>query len=310
MSQLDELRAFLAVARAGSFAAAASQLEHSPSYASKLVSRLEARLEVRLFDRTTRTVTLTSTGERFFEDCSEALERLDAAQDAVRAEHREISGRLRVTLPTGLGHEWLTCTLAHFARDNPELHLEVVYLDRVVDLVSEGFDAAIRVGTMPDSSLIVRRVATTRLSLVASPALLERHGAPADPEALLELPCLVYAQEDRPAATWVLEREGEVRRLTLRGRMVVNSGRALVDAAACDLGIAFVPEIHSARLLATGELVRILPEWGSEVPIQVVHPSARLVPARVRAFVDYIGEHLREPGWLRRAPNEELTKAP
>ncbi|MEX1368863.1 MAG: LysR substrate-binding domain-containing protein [Nannocystaceae bacterium] len=298
MSRLDEMETFLAVARAGSFAAAATRLERSASSASKLVSRLEQRLNARLLDRTTRSVTLTAVGERFYDECSQALELLSDAENAVLAKHHTVSGRLRATVPTGLGHEWLTCVLAEFVQHYPQIQLEVVYLDRRVDLVAEGFDVAVRVGAMPDSSMIVRRIASTRVSLVASPRFLERHGPIAQPEQLTELPCLLYAQEDRGPGVWTLERDGETRRVAVRGPMVANSGRALVDAAACGLGLALVPELHSVRKLVAGELVRVLPAWGSDKPVQVVHPSARLVPLKVRAFVDHLVQQLRRPGWL------------
>lgn len=296
-SRLVEMEAFVAVARLGSFAAAAGTLGISASYASKLITRLERRLQARLLHRTTRALTLTAVGERFHDECARALELLAAAERSVASNQSVPHGRLRVSIPTGLGHEWLSATIARFMLANPQVSLDAVYLDRYVDLVGEGFDVALRVGALRDSSLIARRLASSRVSLVASPSFVARHGAIERLDALTELPCLVYAVH-RTDATWTLECEGEQRSVGVRGPMVANSGRALVDAAAHGLGIAFVPDFHSARRLAAGELVRVLPHWRGEVPIHALHPSARLVPLPVRAFVDHLVEELREPAWL------------
>ncbi|MFV8750539.1 LysR family transcriptional regulator [Nannocystaceae bacterium ST9] len=305
MSRLVEMEVFVAVVRAGSFAAAGSKLELSPSYASKLIARLEQRLNTRLLHRTTRSLALTGVGERFYADCLRALEQIEDAERTASATPGVARGRLRVTVPTGLGHEWLSCTLAQFVEANPEVQLDTVYVDRHVDLVAEGFDVAVRVGLMRDSSLIARRLATTRVALVASPgfvaAHVAAHGPIDEPEALAELACLVYAF-DRAPASWTLERGDERRSVSISGPMVANSGRALVDAATHGLGIAYVPDIHSARQLAAGELVRVLPDWSSELPIHAVYPSSRLLPAKVRLFIDHLVEHLREPGWRSLAP--------
>lgn len=302
VNRLAEIELFVTVARTGSFAAAASKLEISASYASKLVTRLEQRLSSRLFHRTTRSVTLTATGERFYEDCLRALELMDEAERAVVAKHDVASGRLRVTVPTGLGHEWLSCALAEFVEANPEVQLEAVYLDRHVDLVAEGFDVAVRVGVLRDSSLVARRLASVRMSLVASPSFLAKHPAITQLETLAELPCLVHSA-DRAAGVWSLECDGEHEQVAIAGPMVANSGRALVDAASQGLGITFVPDFHSARRLALGELVRVLPQWRGQLPIHAVYPSARLVPAKVRVFIDHLVEQMRRPGWLALVPD-------
>lgn len=295
-NRLVELEVFVAVGRLGSFAAAATTLGISASYASKLVTRLERRLQARLLHRTTRAVTPTAIGERFLDECSHALELLAQAEQAVIAKQSVPHGRLRVSVPTGLGHEWLSSAIAQFVLAHPQVQLEAAYLDRYVDLVAEGFDVAVRVGVLRDSSLIARRLASARMSLVASPAFLAARPPIEQLDALRELPCLVYTA-DRDM-TWTLECEGEQRSVALRGPMVANSGRALVDAAASGLGVAFVPDFHCARRLAAGELVRVLPHWQGELPIHAIYPSARLVPLKVRAFIDHLAAALRDPPWL------------
>lgn len=301
MSHVPETEIFVAVARSGSFAAAANRLGISASYASKMVTRLERRLGARLFHRTTRALTLTAIGERYYEECARAFEMIDAAESMVLAKQSIPHGRLRVSVPTGLGHEWISCALARYVVANPQVQLDAIYIDRFVDLVAEGFDVAVRVGALRDSSLVARRLATARVSLVASPQFVARHPAIEQPEALSELPCLVYAT-DRVAAVWELEGDAQQRSVSVSGPLVANSGRALTDAAAQGLGIAFVPDFHSARRLAARELVLVLPRWHGLVPIHAVYPSAELVPAKVRVLVDHLVEELRTPGWIERNP--------
>lgn len=297
MSRVLETEIFVAVAHSGSFAAAASKLDISASYASKLVTRLEKRLGARLFHRTTRALALTAIGERYYEDCAQAFALMEAAESMVMAKQSVPHGRLRVTVPTGLGHEWISSAIARYVQANPHVQLDAVYIDRYVDLVAEGYDLAVRVGTLRDSSLVARRLATARVSLVASPEFLRRHPKIEQPEALTELPCLVYAM-DRAAAVWQLECDGEQRSVAVSGPLVTNSGRALADAAAHGLGVAFVPDFHSARRLAAGELVRVLPRWRGAAPIHAVYPSAQLLPVKVRAFIDHLADELRQPAWV------------
>lgn len=297
-NRLVELEVFVAVGRHGSFAAAATTLGISASYASKLVTRLEKRLQARLLHRTTRAVTPTAIGERFLDECSHALELLARAEHDVIAKQSVPHGRLRVSVPTGLGHEWLSSAIAQFMLAHPQVQLDAAYLDRYVDLVAEGFDVAVRVGVLRDSSLIARRLTSARMSLVASPGFVAARPPIDRLEALRDLPCLVYAN-DRADMTWTLECEGERRSVALRGPMVANSGRAIVDAAASGLGVGFVPEFHCARRLAAGELVRVLPHWQGEVPIHAVYPSAQLVPLKVRAFIEHLAAALRVPPWLQ-----------
>jgi DNA-binding transcriptional LysR family regulator len=168
VSEVLETEIFVAVARSGSFAAAATKLDISASYASKLVTRLEQRLGARLFHRSTRALTLTAIGERYYEDCARAFELIENATSMVLAKQSVPHGRLRVSVPTGLGHEWISCVIARYVMANPQVQLDAVYIDRFVDLVAEGFDVAVRVGMLRDSSLVARRLASTRVSLVAN----------------------------------------------------------------------------------------------------------------------------------------------
>ena len=287
MSRLLETEALVAVVQEGSFAAAGERLGITSSYVSKLVTKLEERLSVQLLRRTTRRLTLTEPGSRFYETSAKGLELVDAAESAVTELQAEPRGHLRVTLPTSLGLGWLSDSLAQFCRDVPAVHLDVVYLDRFVDLVQEGFDVAVRVGRLPDSSLTTRRISTATKRLVASPEYLRAHGSPDEVKDLESHACLCYSYSRTPT-TWELSRDDEVRKAVVSGSMITNSGSALARAAAQGLGVAYLPDFHIDSLLQRGRLVHVLEGWGSTVPIQVLYPSTQHVPAKVRAFVDHL----------------------
>ena len=296
MSRLVETEAFVAVVQAGSFAAAAKRLGMSSSYASKLVTRLEERLGARLLNRSTRKLSLTEAGEGFYRDSAEALRLVDSAERSVSSHQTSLQGRLKITLPTSLGIEWLSCALSDFMRAHPGLLLDVIYLDRFVDLVAEGFDIAIRVGELSDSSLIRRGLGRVDHRLLASPGYLQRRGRPSVPADLSDHDCLVYSYHRAPT-TWVLERAEERRSVRVSGPFVANNGAALAQAAANGAGIVFVPEFVGTDYLADGRLVPILPEWGRPVPISALYVDAQFVPKKTRVFLDYLSAKLREPPW-------------
>lgn len=296
MSQLVETETFVAVVQEGSFAAAGERLGISSSYASKLVSRLEDRLGVRLLQRSTRKLTLTEAGERYHGTSAEGLELLSLAERDLLESQNKVRGRLRVSFPTNLGLTWLAAWLGDFACQNPKLELDVVYLDRPVDLVGEGFDLAVRAGVLPDSSLMARRLANAERMLVASPEYLARAGTPAKPEQLAEHTCVIYSGSPTPDR-WTMEAGERRRTVKVSGPMQANSGAALLQAVARGLGIAWLPNFHTAPELATGRVVRVLPEWGFRVPIHALYPSKRHLPTKVRLFIDSLAEYLEDPPW-------------
>lgn len=303
MSQLVETEAFVTVAQEGSFAAAGERLGISSSYASKLVSRLEDRLGVRLLHRTTRKLTLTEAGEVYHQISAEGLSLLAHAKDDVLALSAAPRGRLRITLPTNLGLVWLAGWLADFALANPELSLDVAYLDRSVDLVGEGFDVAVRAGLLADSSLIARRVAMACRVVVASPRYLDHAGTPSEPEQLSEHACLLYTNNTTPTR-WALSAGERRRTIEVGGPMRANSGAALLQAAERGLGLAYLPDFHVAESLTRGKIVRVLDEWSTPAPIHALFPSGRHLPTKVRAFVDGLAEHLAHPPWRAQARDE------
>ena len=231
MSRLVETEALVTVVQEGSFAAAGERLGISSSYASKLVTRLEERLGAQLLHRTTRRLSLTEQGQRFYEACATGLDLVNEAEAAVTELQVAPRGHLRITVPTSLGMSWISDPLARFVIDNPAVVMDVVYLDRFVDLVEEGFDLAVRIGHLPDSTLIVRRLTTFRRRVVASPEYVETNGPLESVDDLERHPCLRYSYARAPT-TWELEHGAQTRKVVVSGPLVANNGSALAHAAA------------------------------------------------------------------------------
>lgn len=292
---LDEYRAFARVVEEGTFTGAAKSLGSSKSFVSKQVSRLEDRLGVRLLNRTTRQVTLTDAGEQFYERVARILLEVDDAEAQVSAAQATPRGTLRVSLPMSFGLRYLSPLVAEFARQNPLVQLDLDYSDRKVDVVAEGFDVAIRIGNLADSSLIARRLAQTCGHAVASPDYLAQHGRPEHPSDLARHECLLYRNVSASFVhTWTFEAPGDERvSVRVQGRMLSNSGETCRDAAVAGLGVALLPDFLCREELASGELVTVLDAW--EMPIGSIwalFPHNRHVSASVRSFVDFIAEHL------------------
>jgi len=298
MNRLFEAEAFVLVIDEGSFTAAAKRLGVTKSYASKLVTRLEDRLGVRLLNRTTRKLALTEPGRAYYERCTAAMHALEEAESEVGELQTKPRGRLRITVPTAFGMTYLTKTLADFSARFEGLVLDVHFLDRHADLVGEHFDAAVRAGDLEDSSLIAHRIAKAEMVLCASPGYLAKRGAPKEPAELAAHACLIYTNHAAPTI-WTLERaRGEVS-VEVSGPLMTNHAGMLLEAACDGLGITFVPVFHSGPYLRDGRLVRVLSGWRrpKPVPIHVLYPTARHVPLKVRAFVDFMTEYFRAPPW-------------
>lgn len=285
----DELAALLAVAQEGSFVAAASALQKHSTVISKRISTLERRLGVRLLERTTRRVRLTEAGARLAERLRIATDAIFEAEQEAAAGGLELRGRLRLAFPAAMGRQWLAPALPHFARRYPGLEIEVDYAERYVDLVGEGFDAALRLGTLGDSRLVARKLGHHRIVLGASPDYLERHGTPGSPSDLADHNLLRYTG---PVST----PEWRMRRGNLRGTVLPagsyrsNDIYALLEAARQGVGIVGFGDWSMARDFAAGTLVHVLPEWQfeGEEGIYLVRPSGQFTPARTEVFIQWI----------------------
>lgn len=284
---LQQMAAFAETARHGSFAAAARELGSAPSTLAKAVARLEASLQVKLFHRTTRQVSLTPDGERLYGRCERLLADLEALQAEAAGTREEPAGLLRVDLPIVMGREFVLPVLARMAQRFPRLELDVRLQDAYADLVKEGIDVALRLGPLKDSTLVAQRVASQSMVLVASRAYLAQHGMPRRLEDLAAHEALVFRMptsgRDRP---WHFRQAGKDVELHPPTRIRVNDGEGLVAAVRLGLGLAQLPEYFVRRELASGDVVEVLKSLRPAVlPVLAVYPGARLVPARVRAFL-------------------------
>lgn len=293
MDKLAALDAFVQSAETGSFVAAGRKLGLSASAVGKAVVRLEQRLDVRLFHRNTRNMTLTEEGRLFLERCRRIFEEIEAAEAELARSNRTPRGRLRVSLP--LVGMLLTPVMADFMRTWPEVQLDLDFSDRLVDVVEEGFDAVIRTGQPSDSRLMSRNVGRFKLKIVASPDYLARCGVPKAPDDLAHHQCLHQRSPStgklRP---WPFARGERQGKIVLPERMSATAVDPLIALAVEGLGIACLPPFAIRDEIADGRLVSILDEWVTETDqFNVLWPASRQMTPKLRAFVDFMAEHLQ-----------------
>ena len=286
---LEEIDAFLRVVGAGSFTAAATITGVSKASVSRRVALLEQKLGVRLLERSTRTSRLTELGAAYYERASRAVAALDEAAEAVTRQQSEPKGHLRVTAPVDWGPTFGRM-LTTFTRRYPAVTVEVILMQRTVDLVSEGFDAAVRAGPLQDSSLIARRIGDTRVRMFASPEYLEEHGTPARPADLADHQCILFRGRGG-RARWTLTGPGGDHDVDVRGSLSSNDFVFVLDAAQAGAGIARIPRVTSLEAVRDGRLVRVLSEYeAGRYPVHVIYPSARFVSTKLRVFCDYAAQ--------------------
>lgn len=304
MNRLQQLSSFVAVVDAGSFVGAATATGLSKAALSRHVAELEQRLGVRLIHRTTRRLALSDDGVRLLHRARDLLAGLEDLESELSAAHSEATGVLRINAPLSFGVRVLSSLWGAFLARHPRLKLEVMLEDRVIDLVDEGCDAAIRIGRLPDSQLVARPLARTRIVLCATAAYLARHGTPVHPAELAGHRTLGYSYWSL-GDVWrfTAVADGTVTEVRTRPLLVSNNGDTCLAAALDHQGIALQPDFIVGADLARGALVEVLPQWrGFELPIHLVHPSRRHVPARTRLLVDYLQSVFAGvPPWLRDA---------
>jgi DNA-binding transcriptional LysR family regulator len=297
VDRLEQLSAFVEVARRQSFAQAARQLDRHVSAISRAVAALEGRLGVRLLQRTTRRVTLSDAGRDYFKRCETLLAELEGADAEVRERAASLRGTLRVSAATGAGQMLIAPLVPQFLAAHPLMTLDLQLSNRYVDLIEEGYDLALRVGTLAaDSRLVVRRLAPTRRVLLASPAYLVQRGSPRTPPQLREHSCLVLDIGPH-ARRWELQRGRTQAAIDVTGPLHSNNAFVLLAACRSGAGIGLLPASVAGPDIRSGALRRVLPGWSStEQGIYAVYPSARFIPAKVRAFVEFIATRLRGSG--------------
>jgi DNA-binding transcriptional LysR family regulator len=282
---------FVGIVDGGSLTAAAAARGTSPPSVVRALAALEASLGVRLLNRTTRRLSLTDEGREYYERCKRVLAEVDDAEAALSARRKAPRGRLRITAPVMFGRLHVAPAAAAFLAKHPALQIDLLLLDRVVDLVEEGIDVAVRIGELPESSLIARRVGETRRVICASPAYLKRAGVPKTPSDLTQHRCIGFTGL-APTSEWSFASE----RVALRPALTTNQVDVAIDACLRGTGCSQFLCYQVKALLDARKLVRLLPDLEPPaLPIQLAYPHARLLSSNVRAFVDFAAPRLRYP---------------
>lgn len=296
MDRFVELSAFVRTVDRASQSAAARDLGITPAMVGRYLRALEDRLGVRLLNRTTATQSLTEAGAAFYPRASALLEQLEEAERAASDRQAEPRGLLRVNAPMSFGTRHLAAAVAAFCGAHPLVRVEMVLNDRVVDLVEEGYDVAVRIGRLSDSNLIARRLATCRIAVCAAPGYVARRRPPSVPADLQEHDCLLYSYASH-GDTWVFHGEhGEAAEVRLAGTLTANNGDALLAAALAGQGVILQPTFIVGDALREERLLRLLPGWRlPDLAVHAVYPTSRNLSPKVRSFVDFLTTWLRDP---------------
>lgn len=294
MDRIDAFRLFTAVAELESFTRAADRLGLTPGAASKQIAALEDRMQARLLERTTRSVRLTDAGRALLDRVRPWIAEYEAIENGLVAEQAAAAGVLRISAPVDFGANRLVEPVTAFMERWPEVEVRLELADRMVDLVDEGYDLAVRLGHLTDSSLIAKRLANAPMSVLASPAFLEKHGAPNDPRALSDLPCIIDRNKPAPNL-WKFVRGDDTVEVKVNGRLSLNGARAAVGAACAGAGVACSPAWAAREAIEAGTCVEILGDWSPDHrDLWAVFPSNRYLAHRVRLFVDHLADWFRD----------------
>jgi len=293
MDRLEAMSIFLAVVETGSLSAAARQLKTPLATVSRKVSELESHLQTKLFNRSSRKLVLTDAGSSYFAACKRILADVTEAERAASGEYSAPTGELIVTAPVGLGRAYLIPILADFLKAYPDIKASLLLADRVQSLFQEQIDLGLRIGTLPDSSLIAVRLGTTRRMVCASPAYLAAHGTPCTPDELAGHDCITYAGF-MSSDVWTFLKDKTTVAVPVHARLVVGSTEAACDAACAGIGIASGFAYHFQTALERGALTILLDEFQPEpLPVNLVYTANRFLPIKVRAFLDFAAPRLK-----------------
>ncbi len=297
MARLSDIEIFVAVVDQGGFTAAAKTLGLSKSYASRRVSALEDRVGAALLTRNTRHVAPTAVGEAFHARCRAALEMLDDAEQIVARELDEPRGRLRISLPGSFGVKHLAGLVASFAGQHPDLSVEASYTDRKVDLVDERYDLVVRIGALPEADLMAKRLASSELWLLASPAYMAEHGTPAEPQDLARHEALIYTLSADPRR-WSVPTPNGPESVVVSGRLESDNGDALMAACVAGCGVGYHPSWMALEEVRAGRLVRLFGDCPAhQLGVWALWPRHRHLSPKVARFVRYLADALVDPPW-------------
>ncbi len=299
MDRLGSMECFVAVVEAGSFVGAADNLHVSKAAVSRAIIELEARLGARLLQRTTRRLSITEAGRAYYDRCKQILAEVEEADSAVGEVTGHPVGKLRINAPFSFGILHLAPLWGPFMSRYPDVEIEVDLSDRQIDVVNEGYDVVVRISRMRDSTLVYRKLATTRIVACATPDYLASHGWPANVEALADHAVIGYNYA-ADGDTWHFVTADGPREVITRPRMRANNGETCHAVALAHQGIVQHPDFLAYRALASGNLVEVLPECRIEsLGIYAVYPSRKHLSLKIRVLIDYLVEAFREPVWQR-----------
>jgi DNA-binding transcriptional LysR family regulator len=294
MDQLHLMSVFVAVAELQGFAPAGRKLHMSPPAVTRAIAALENRVGVKLLSRTTRYVKTTEAGQRYLQDAKRILIEVERANEAAQGIHSEPKGLLRVTAPVLFGQQHVLPIVVNYLKQYPHAQVDSVFVDRVVNLLEEGFDVGIRIGHLPDSSMHARYVGQVSLQLVASPEYIKQHGLPQSPQALNEHTLIATSAGDL-AHDWHFEKSGQLSTVRIQPQLSVNTNQAAIDAAKQHTGISRVISYQVAEELKQGQLKTLLTEYQlTPLPVHIVHREGPNASAKVRRFIDLLAARLKE----------------
>lgn len=298
MSRFKQLESFVAVATLGSLSAAARQEGVAPAMMGRRINALEARLGIKLLVRSTRSMSLTSEGSAFLEEAQRILRELNDIESRVSQGSVRPSGHLRVTAPAGFGRRHVAPLLPDFARAYPDVSISLDLSDRLVDLIEEGYDCAIRIGELEDSRLIGTRLADNKRVIVASPDYLHRHGRPNVPDDLLDHNCLSFGQQGNQAKGWLLRQNGQLRAIRVKGNLACSDGSVLHQWTLAGMGLAWRSLWEVQEDIAQGKLVTVLDEYAAPPNgIFALMPERKHLPQRLRLFLDMLKSQYASPSY-------------
>ncbi|NWA86886.1 LysR family transcriptional regulator [Pseudomonas sp. D2002] len=291
MNPFEDMRLFCQVMESGSFTAAAEQLGLSKQFVSRRLIQLEDRLGVRLLNRSTRRLDVTPLGQSYYESALRLLSEVEQVEQGIAGQNSEPRGTIRLSAPLSFAMAHLGCLLPSFLQRHPHVSVEVDLSDRPVDLIGEGYDLVLRIGTLEDSTLIARRIASVQRVYCASPEYLARRGTPLKPDDLAAHDCLPYGHGRQ--VQWRFQTKGKLHSLNVSGRMRVNNGELLRDTAIAGLGVTYLPTFIVADALKDGRLVTLLEDFAPDaLTLSAVYPQHRQSSRPVQALVEFLRERL------------------
>ena len=299
MDRFENLKTFVTVIESGSFSSAAAKLECAKSVVSRRIGELEAHLGVQLLTRTTRRQNLTDSGRVFYPRAKQILQELEDAEQGLIQSQGALRGRIRFTSPLSFGLGHLMPLITAFSTEHSDVELDISFNDDEVDIIKEGFDLALRIGRLVDSTLIAKKLTDINMVVCASPDYLERHGTPSDPHELVQHQGLHYSRSADRQHWRFTDPQGTAYSVKVPSRLRSDNGDALVQAAVAGLGVLITPTFIAYRELAAGQLRPLLTDHPlAPVGLYIVYPSREHQPRRVRALIDYLSRHIcQQPYW-------------